>query len=189
METIPCKLDNDSSWESNIESIRAAQDSLAGFKPLYTRWLVPVFRYFLFRVGSVKEAEDLASQVFLKVYEELPRYHDRGNFSSWLFTIVHNMAVGYYRRKKPEVSLETIDIVAEKSDPLAYIVKMDEIQRLQLLIRSLSTNEQELIGLRFVAELNYREIGAILGRKEDGIRKMISRLLARLQNQLEDHND
>jgi RNA polymerase sigma factor (sigma-70 family) len=189
MDSIACKLEKDSSWESDAESIRAAQYSLAGFKPLYARWLAPVFRFFYYRVGSVKDAEDLTSQVFLKVYEELPRYHDRGHFPAWLFTIVRHTVADYFRGKKPEVSLEMIDIAAERSDPLVQAVQTDEMQRLQLLVRSLPTNEQELLGMRFMAELNYREIGEILGRKEDAVRKTISRLLARLQNQLEVRHD
>ena len=48
---------------------------------------------------------------------------------------------------------------------------------------------KKLIRLRFVAVLGYREIGLVMHRKEDAVRKSISRLLVRLQNQLEEKND
>jgi len=46
----------------------AAQATPANFKPLYQKWLNPVYRYFYFRVGNEKDAEHLTSQVFLRVY-------------------------------------------------------------------------------------------------------------------------
>lgn len=189
METIPYKLDEGGSREADSEIILKAQQSLAGFKPLYTRWLAPVLRYFRYRVGNVKDAEDLTSQVFLKIYEDLPRYRDQGRFTAWLFTIVRHTAADYFRRRKSEISLETVDPIAETNDPLAQAINTDEMQRLYHLIILLEEDEQELIRLRFVVQLSYREIGEVLGRKEDAIRKTISRLLARLQNQMEVHHE
>jgi len=167
------------------EMIQAAQESLAGFKQLYLKWLHSVYRYFYYRVGNVKDAEDLTSQVFLKVYEELPRYRERGRFAAWLFTIAQNKANDFFRRDFREVPLESIDPVDGTPDLLLQAVHSDQIQRLNRLIRSLPEGEQELIRLRFVADLGYREIGEVLGRKEDAVRKSIQRLLARLQSQLE----
>jgi RNA polymerase sigma-70 factor (ECF subfamily) len=74
------------------------------------------------------------------------------------------------------------------NDLLTQSVQTDELLRLNRLIQSLPEEEKELIRLRFVVELGYKEIGAILDRKEDAVRKSISRLLDRMQSQLEvDH--
>lgn len=81
-ETIRFALDQNFSQEEDEKMVNSAQESLAGFKRLYQKWLPPVYRYFYYRIGDVKDAEDLTSQVFLKVYEELPRYRDRGQFSA-----------------------------------------------------------------------------------------------------------
>ena len=74
-------------------------------------------------------------------------------------------------------------------DLLDQTIRSDELQRLDRLIRTLPEEEQELIRLRFVVQLGYREIGAVLNRSEDAVRKNISRLLARLQVQLEVDRD
>lgn len=184
-ETVPFESDRGHVKDIEVEIVQAAQESLAGFKQLYLKWLHPVFRYFYYRVGNVKDAEDLTSQVFLKVCEELPRYRERGCFAAWLFTIARNKASDFFRHESREVSLESIDSVDEAPDLLLQAVHSDEIRRLNRLIRSLPEAEQELIRLRFVAGLGYREIGQVLGRKEDAVRKSIQRLLARLQSQLE----
>ena len=184
-ETLRFAVDQSHTKEDEAEIVDAAQQSLAGFKLLYLKWLSPVYRYLYYRVGNEKDAEDLTSQVFLKLYEELPHYHDRGQFSAWLFTIARHKAADFFRNQKPTIALEEADLADPAIDLLAQTVQTDEIQRLRHLIRSLPEQEQELVRLRFVVELGYREIGGVLHRKEDAVRKSISRLLARLQSQLE----
>lgn len=182
------KTNQSRSPENDVKMVQAAQTSLAGFKLLYLQWLTPVYRYFYYRVRNVKDAEDLTSQVFLKVYEELPRYRDNGHFPAWLFTIVRHKATDFYRSGHSDISLETIDPLDKANDLLAQTIHTDELVRLGRLIRSLPEEEKELIRLRFVVELGYKEIGILLNRREDAVRKAISRLLDRLQSQLEvDH--
>jgi RNA polymerase sigma-70 factor (ECF subfamily) len=188
-ETVRLEVDKSCSKEDEADMVQAATHSLAGFKQLYLKWLSPVYRYFYFRICNVKDSEDLTSQVFLKVYEELPRYRDYGRFSAWLFTIVRNKAFDYFRAGATEVSLETIDPADGTYDLLTQAVHSDEIQRLHILIRSLPEEDQELIRLRFIAGLGYREMGVVLHRKEEAVRKSISRLLARLQSQLETNHE
>ena len=187
-ESILLEIDR-SRIDEDAALVVAAQQNPAEFKLLYTKWLKRVYRYFYFRVGNVKDAEDLTSQVFLKVYEDLPRYRNRGCFSAWLFTIAHARAVDFYRRRPNVAPLEALDKAADGLDPLAQAVHSDEMRQVLRLMRSLSGDEQELIRLRFVAELNYREIGQIQNRKEDAVRKSITRLLERMQSQLEVRHD
>lgn len=188
-ETMPLTSDNSRGKENATEMSGEGQPSQAGFKVLYQQWLTPVYRYFYYRVGEAKDAEDLTAQVFLKVYEELPRYRDRGAFPAWLFAVVRNKAADHFRSRRFNVSLESVDLPGETRDLLALAAQTDEIRRLNRLIRSLPEEEQELIRLRFVAGLGYKEIGAILHRKEDTVRKTTSRLLARLQSQLEESHE
>jgi len=169
--------------------VSAAQRNPAEFKHLYLKWLKPVYRYFYFRLGNVNDAEDLTSQVFLRAYEDLPRYRSQGCFSAWLFSIAHARTVDFYRKGGRETELEKLDTAAASPDAFSQAVHHIEIEQLFALLKTLDEEEQELIRLRFVAELNYREIGQVLHRKEDAVRKSISRLLNRLQTQLEVNHD
>jgi RNA polymerase sigma-70 factor (ECF subfamily) len=175
--------------DEDAELVQAAQQNPAEFKRLYQKWIQPVYRYFYFHLGNVKDAEDFTSQVFLTIYEDLPRYRHKGRFSTWLFSIAHARTVDYYRKGSREVALESAELASSAPDLLSQAAHNHDIEQLFRLLNSLSEEEQELIRLRFAAELGYREIGQILHRSEDAVRKSISRLLDRLQIQMEKDHD
>jgi RNA polymerase sigma-70 factor (ECF subfamily) len=168
-----------SSLDDDERLVQAAQKNPADFKPIYQKWLKPVYRYFYFRVGNERDAEDLTSQVFLKVYEDLPHYRSRSCFSAWLFTIARARAVDFYRKQNRQIPLTEVD---PAPDEVAYD---DDLRQVLALIHLLPPDQQELIRLRFVAELSYREIGSLLHRKEDAVRKAISRILDRIQTEID----
>src|SRR5271168_4075936 len=62
-------------------------------------------------VGSAEEAEDLAQEVFLRVYRSRKKYRPRSKFSTWLFTIANNLALNALRsrQRKPAVPLDARD--------------------------------------------------------------------------------
>jgi len=188
-QTIPWDGNQSCLVVEDAELVLAAQQNPAEFKLLYQKWLKPIYRYFYFRLGNARDAEDLTSQVFLKVYEDLPRYRSKGSFSAWLFTIAHARTVDFYRKGSREVSLEKIDLAATSSDLLSQTVQNSEVEKVLSLLKRLDQDEQELIRLRFAADLSYREIGQILHRSEDAVRKSITRLLDRLQIQMELNHD
>ena len=194
-------MNQSASWEENqsqrtIEAtdlVSAAQQNPAKFEHLYLKWLKPVYRYFYFRLGNIKDAEDLTSQVFLIAYKDLPGYRRRGSFSTWLFSIAHARLVDHYRKGSRkaarEIAIEDLKIPSNSPALLSQAVKKSEIEQLFTLLKSLNEKEQALICLRFMAELSYREIGQILHYKEDAVRKSISRLLNRLKIQMENNHD
>lgn len=178
------------SWSASDEEALAHDGTRtpALFKKLYLRWVNPVYKYLLHQVGDQRAAEDMTSQVFLKAFEQLPRYRHRGYFAAWLFTIARNTARDHFRRSPRETSAEVAEEPGIPSDPLDQIITTDEIKQLERLIRALPAAELELIRLRYVGGLSYAEIGAVAHRSEEAIRKIMFRLLARLRGQMEDNH-
>lgn len=72
------------------------------------------------------------------------------------------------------------------ANPLTHLINTERITALSELVSKLPEEQQELIRLRYVAELSFAEIGCLLGQKEDTVKKSLYRLLARLKAQLED---
>jgi RNA polymerase sigma-70 factor (ECF subfamily) len=163
--------------------VSSAQRNPAEFAALYDRYFRQIFHYLYSRVGSAAEAEDLTAQTFLAALETLPRYHHRGHFAAWLFTIARNKARDFYRTGMPPILLDE-NHPDKADDPLSQVIQTDQVEQLANLIHKLDADEQELIRLRYVAELSFAEIGICLGRKEDTVKKTFYRLLARLQRQL-----
>ena len=188
-ETILKETDHKNLLDEDTRLVYAAQKNPDAFKFLYQKWLPRIYRYMVFRVGNTKDAEDLTSQVFLKIFEHLPRYRERGRFSAWLFSVAHARVVDFYRRGHKESTLLETEADREQPDLLAFSARREEFRQMLDLLGTLSEKEQELIRLRFAAGLSYPEIGAILNRKEDAVRKSLSRLLNRLQLQLEDQHE
>jgi RNA polymerase sigma-70 factor (ECF subfamily) len=71
------------------------------------------------------------------------------------------------------------------TDVLQQVIQTEQIAALAKLISTLNEEEHELIRLRYIAELSFSEIGRLLNRSEEAVKKSFYRLLARLQSQLE----
>src|SRR5437763_8280685 len=82
--------------------------AIAELVELYQHRLVTVMHHL---VGNKEEAEDLAQEVFLRVYRTRKKYRPRAKFSTWLFTIANNLALNALRsrQRKPVVPLNTRD--------------------------------------------------------------------------------
>lgn len=166
--------------------IAAARKDPRVFGELYSLYAQPVFRYLYSRTGNVPEAEDATAQTFLAALERFPKYRHDGYFASWLFSIARNKAMDYFRKQRKEASLDEAELFPGDANLLQQVIKTERIAALSRLINTLSEDEQELIRLRYVAELSFAEIGHLLRQKEDTVKKSLYRLLARLKVQLED---
>jgi RNA polymerase sigma-70 factor (ECF subfamily) len=163
-----------------------AKTNPAAFSGLYEYYVQPVYRYLYSRVGSAHEAEDLTSQTFIAAYEALPRYRERGHFSSWLFRIAQSKLMDYFRAGKIRLDdVENIQSLSDGADALEDLIEDEELRRIRFLVQHLDEGEQDLLRLRFVAGLTFAEMAEILGKREDGVRKSVNRLLARLKSQME----
>ncbi|MCC6189074.1 MAG: sigma-70 family RNA polymerase sigma factor [Anaerolineales bacterium] len=174
--------------DEDASLVLAAQNDPTHFLALYDRWATRVYRYFLHRLGQVAAAEDLTSALFLSAYQALPRYRHRGHFPAWLFTIARNLLVEHYRKRQHEVPFELARHLTAASEPAADFDRDNEIQLLVGLVRRLPEAEQELIRLRYVAGLSFADMGVVVNKRPDAVKKSLYRLQARLQSLLEaDH--
>ena len=166
--------------------ITAAQQNPAAFAAIYDCYCTPVYRYLYSRVGNQADTEDLTTQTFLSALENLHRYREQGQFSAWLFRIARTKAMDYFRRGKSEVSLDALEMRADEVDPLGQVIQRQETSQISAVIQKLEADERELLRLRYVAELSFQEMAALLGKNEAAVKKSLYRLLARIQSQVEE---
>lgn len=165
------------------------QKGLESFEALYDRYAASIYRYLLSRTGDVEAAKDLTSQTFLTAIEAYPRYRDRGQASAWLFSIARSRYIDHIRRSARQRRIEQARAADFTPDALSQVVETERIGALRARIRALTEGDQELLRLRFVADLSFSDIAQVLNRKEDAVKKALYRLLARLQRQMEQDDE
>lgn len=168
--------------------VRAAGTDVEAFALLYDRYVQPLYHYCYHRTNNVHEAEDLTSQTFLAALEAFPKYRRGGHFAAWLFTIARNKVIDYYRRMS-HVPLDEASAPPLHPDLAGESESAQQKRVLLSLIGRLEEDEQELIRLRYVAELPFAEIARALHKNEAATKKMLYRLLARLKGQMEAANE
>lgn len=174
--------------EINAQVIsRAAQGDRAALALIYDSYVGDVYRYAYSRIGDAADAEDVTAQTFMAVIETLPRYRDRGSFSGWIFQIAYSKTMDLFRKQRRKPGDIPLD-AAYSDEVLEQVVKGQMVDQLSLLLKDLDEDERELIRLRFVAGLSWVEIATVLVRKEDAVRKSLTRTLERLHRQIEVKN-
>lgn len=178
-------------WQAADEAklVASACTDPDAFGRLYDHYVQPVYAYLYSRVGSAPEAEDITAQTFLAALEGINRYHDQGYFAAWLFSIAHHKMVEYFRKQHRQLPLLAAEQVPAAVDTLQQMITSERSAALQQLIKDLPEEERELIRLRYVADLHFSEIAALLGRTEESTKKTLYRLLDRIHMQLEEHHD
>ncbi|MEZ4670782.1 MAG: sigma-70 family RNA polymerase sigma factor [Anaerolineae bacterium] len=152
---------------------------------LYEAYAQAVFRYISYRVESDALAEDLTAEVFLRMVQGLPTYHDSGApFGAWLYRIAANQIADHYRRNRRAVEPISEEHPTDDTDPLGKAAKNEEQAQLREALSTLSPEFQTLLVLRFMQGLAHTEVAAILGKSDAAIRVMQHRALQALAQAL-----
>ncbi len=176
-----------SGLEDDRLAAEAKKDRPGAFLALYERYLTPVYRYLLRRVGDVKNAEDLTTQVFLTALERFSQYRGGGKFAAWLFTIARNKSIDFFRTSRREIPLESCPPHRMIDEDRTFA--RDEARQIKDLIAKYPPEDRDLLDLRFAAEMTFAEMAQVLHRNENTVKKQVYRLLARLKNELENNYD
>jgi RNA polymerase sigma-70 factor (ECF subfamily) len=183
---------NITALQNEVDLIEEARTSPEAFSSIYRRWATPLYRYIYAQIRDPQDTEDIVSQVFLAAFQALPRYKHRGYFSAWLYGITRNKIKEYYRKNRHHKE-SALDDLSEKlggrSDAVQDEDIQDEIDILIQHINALPEADQELIRLRYVAELKFSEIGRVVKRSEGAVKKRIYRIQDKLEQNMEDKNE
>jgi RNA polymerase sigma-70 factor (ECF subfamily) len=166
----------------------AIQGDSEAFGSLYERYVTRIYNYIYYRVGNVNDAEDLTERVFLRALRHISNYSHRGlPFSAWLYRIAHNLVANWHRdnsRRKDMPLDEGLLVEQHFNFPELELLQTEERERLLDVIRTLPTDRQELLILKFVDGLSNAEIGRVMGRTEGAIKSLYHRTLLSIRDEL-----
>ncbi len=170
------------------ELIQKADHDPGAFQEVYAYYFPKVYAYVAYRVQRKQDIEDLVSEIFLTVVEQIAHFEYRGEhtFSAWIFKIAFNLVSGFRRQSKRHTSLlaldELPDLRSNGLSPDQVIVQKELFTHLYHLIDTLPPRQQEIVTLRFFADLRNREIARILDIDERTVAAHLSRALKILHN-------
>ena len=169
--------------------LRVRDDEPGAFEQLvaqYQHRLVGVMNHV---VGNAEEAEDLAQEVFLRIYRARHKYRPRSKFSTWLFTIANNLALNTLRarQRKPVVPLPAHDSGPLGPRPAEQLVPdngtgpMQRVQNEELCevvrraLDGLNDRQRMAVVLNKFEDMGYAEIAEVMGLTPKAVKSLLSR--------------
>jgi RNA polymerase sigma-70 factor, ECF subfamily len=166
------------------ELIRRAQArDPSAISELYGHYAGLVLRYLLVRVAEPELAQDLTQEVFIKIIGGIERfeYRDEKAFLGWIYTIAANTLHSYQRRRR--VVAAPFDDRHELIDQRSYdhVRQVTERIDLQQAFGQLTRDQQQVLTLRFFADMSNSEVAGLLRRTEGAVKAIQHRALQSLQ--------
>ena len=132
---------------------------------IYLEYREKVFRYVRGKVASTADAEDVTSEIFIKVLSSLDSYdEEKSTLSTWIYTITHNTVCNYYREQsRCALSLDENALYSDADDVMTEIENEITKENLAIALETLSEREQDIIVLYYYHEIPLRDIAIKMG--------------------------
>ncbi|MGH9175283.1 MAG: RNA polymerase sigma factor [Vicinamibacterales bacterium] len=179
---VAASLDSD---EALAVAARADADC---FALLYLRYSNRLYRYALGRTRSATVADDIVSETMISALEGINGFNpDRGSFASWLFTIASRRIADRNRKSYQfwRFLARRTERPGIEEDPLTTTLRLERRDDVRRAIARLSEQHQQVVLLRYVAELPIATISEVLDISEGAVKMRLQRALKRLAVELE----
>ena len=185
--------DNDASDEALMARLRGGEDR--ALAPLMARWEMPMKRYLARIVQNAHEAEELAQETFVRLYQTRERFREGARFSPWLYAIAANLARNRLRwwRRRPVVSLEawtefggeTADESSAGRAASGVLEQRECAEAVREAVAALPVELREALVLCEYEELTQAEAAEALGVTPKAVEMRLYRARAALRNRLQ----
>lgn len=157
------------------------------FETLYTRHRGGLFRFVLRAVKDRGVAEELFQEVWVRVIESRERYAPRARFTTWLYTIAHNLLVDHWRKKGLSlVALDGDDVPSESANPARQVEAREALARLLYALEALPAAQREAFLLHEEGGLSVAEIAAATGTGEEAAKSRLRYAMGKLKAAVDD---
>lgn len=175
------------------------EDDAGAFEELVARYQDRLIAVLEHLVRGQEQAEDLAQEVFLRVFRARKRYKPGAKFSTWLFTIANNVASNALRRKRRRKEIDattvtgdeergTLDELAAASSsqmPARQLDRMERAEMVQAAVGALGERQRLALLLAKFEGLSYEEIGQVMDLSPQAVKSLLSRARRNLRDWLE----
>lgn len=162
---------------------RARRGDADAFEQLVVAYREQVFRLALRMCGSEADADEVAQEAFLSAWKALPNFRGESQFSTWLYQLTTHAAIDLMRREKRQIAADITEVSA--ADPAPSPQQQAEQSEQREIVRDailqLAPEQREVVVLRFMEELSYEEIGAVLKLPSGTVKSRLNRAKAQLK--------
>ncbi|MGV3523327.1 MAG: RNA polymerase sigma factor [Candidatus Sericytochromatia bacterium] len=167
---------------------------VAGQKPAFNllvkRWKHPLVNYFYRQLGNAETAEELAQEVFVKVWTT-QRYVPQARFSTWLYRVAGRVLIDHWRKqgRRPQADIaldEQFDWPSETQSPEQQYLAAEGAARVRKALQQLPPKQQQILVLSKFQDLKYAHIADILGCSANHVKVQVFRALQRLAQHLKE---
>ena len=185
--------------ESTVLLREARQGSREALGELYSRYGARLLAFIRMRIGgdlrARVESRDILQAALMKSFQRLAQFEggDGATLMGWLMRIAENEIrdqVDYQHRQRRDVSAAVpidaggVDLAAQARSAFSEAVVSEEAERLGAALESLDADHREVIVLRKLEELSFKEVALRMGRTEDACRMLLARAMVALTLQL-----
>jgi len=170
---------------------RAREGDRNAFERLMTLHQDEIFRLVFFRTRSRADSEDLTQDIFMSAFKYLPQLKDSDRFRPWLYRIALNRVYDFHRRNKllaffgiteHREETDTADIEPHlNAGALDSVIRKEFWSHVKQLSKRFSRMEKEVFFLRFIDDLNLREIANTLGKSESAVKTHLYRAIKKFK--------
>jgi len=179
--------------------LRVREGDDAGFNFLIEKYRKPIVNFMYRMVHNQAVAEELAQDVFLRVYRSRETYRAEAKFTTWLYRIATNLGVNYARDTKHERSAQTIyldqpdqetgttpDVADMHAGAEEEMVRDERMRAIRKHVMALPERQRTAVLMHKYQGLDYKEIGAVLHLSESATKSLLFRAYQTLRERLKE---
>lgn len=164
--------------------IACQQGDWSNFDELYNIYINKIYKFIYLKTLHKEVAEDLTSQVFLKVVEKVNNFQASSNFSAWIYTLARNTVIDFYRSKKIEFNVDECWNITDNIDLPQNIDNRQQLQQVQQYLQKIPQKHREIIVMRVWGGMSFEEIAQITNKSEGGVKMSFYRLLRNIKKEV-----
>lgn len=177
--------------DADIQAVLLAGDTVAAFSALLERYELKVFRLCSSMLGDSSTAQDVAQEVFLRVWRHLSHYDaQRGALSTWIYAITRNQCLTVLSKPQPDwVSLEDTDVAQQLAELAAPGRGNDaaSLAWLRSLVQGLPCAQRSCLLLYYFEDNSVAEVATLLDLPEGSVKTHLHRARQALRDKLHQH--
>ncbi len=149
---------------------------------LFERHHKHLYNFFFRQTGKGQESEDLTQEVFFRMLKYRHTYWDDGDFKVWMFKIAYNERNDYYKKQRPVSDIDEYGdtIAGHEPQPDKVVEYKSDVEYLELALGELPKEKKELILMSRYENMNYKDIGEVLGCTEGTVKVRMYRAMKEL---------